>query len=267
MNKKPSFGCSSCVKEPVERINATRFIEKLDSFFAKNDLAGAGTYLDHWEGEARSLGDDRGLLTVLNEKLGFYRRTNEREKAMTTVGKVQELIRLLDLDNALSTATIYVNAATTLKAFGRPEEGLGLYDKAEKIYLANNQEDTFEYTAFLNNKATALCDQERYQEAESCYRRAIEILKAEGKHDGEIAVTLINLAHLIFDRDSTAYEQVEETLDLAWEYLNSPRQPRDANYAFILSKCAPSLRYFKRTMEANALEAVAREIYGGTDFK
>ena len=101
----------------------------------------------------------------------------------------------------------------------------------------------------------------RPKEDERCYLSAIEILKEEGKHDGEIAISMINLAHLVFDRDDTAYERVESLLDEAWEYINSPRQPHDANYAFILSKCAPSLDYFKRHDEADALREVAKEIY------
>jgi len=55
---------------------------------------------------------------------------------------------------------------------------------------------------------------------------------------------------------------VEALLDEAWDYLNSDRQPRDANYAFIISKCAPSLKYFNRNDEAEALLAVAKVIYG-----
>ena len=68
-----------------------------------------------------------------------------------------------------------------------------------------------------------------------------------------------SLPHLCQD---TAFEQVEQLLDEAWEYLNSPRQPRDGNYAYILRKCAPSFDYFQRPEAAQALREVAKEIYG-----
>ena len=254
--------CKSCSKVDPGRIDVQRFITKLDDFFSTNDLKGAGEYLKYWETEARAIGDTRGLLAVLNEEIGYYRRTNEAEPAIRAVFEAKELLDTNKLSENASGAVIYINMATTLSAFGRSEEGLPLYDSAEKIYTERGLESAYEFAALLNNRATALSKLKRYDEAEDCINRAVEILKAEGKHDGEIAVSLVNLAHVIFDRDGTAYEWVEETLDLAWEYINSPRQPHDANYAFILSKCAPSLRYFKREIEAQALEEVAAEIYG-----
>ncbi|HBK02216.1 MAG TPA: hypothetical protein DDY77_04215, partial [Clostridiales bacterium] len=119
-----------------------------------------------------------------------------------------------------------------------------------------------EYAALLNNCGSALSELRRFDEAENLMKKAIEILKEDGTHDGEIAVSLINLAHLYYDRDDTSQKEVEKLLDEAWEYINSPRQPHDANYAFILSKCAPSLKYFHRFDEAEAITAVANEIYG-----
>ena len=86
-------------------------------------------------------------------------------------------------------------------------------------------------------------------------------MKKVGFHDGEIAISLIMLAHLTFDRDDTAYEKVEALLDEAWEYINSDNQPKDGNYAYVLRKCAPSFDYFQRPMEAQALREVAKEIY------
>ena len=69
------------------------------------------------------------------------------------------------------------------------------------------------------------------------------------------------LAHLTFDRDDTAYEQVESLLDEAWDYINSDNQPKDGNYAYVLRKCAPSFDYFQRPEEAQAMRDVAKEIY------
>lgn len=103
----------------------------------------------------------------------------------------------------------------------------------------------------------------RYEEAETDWLRAIQILKDIRCHDGEIAVSLLMLAHLTYDRDSTAFEKVESLLDEAWEYINSDNQPKDGNYAYILRKCAPSLEYFKRFDEAQACRDVAKEIYSG----
>lgn len=91
------------------------------------------------------------------------------------------------------------------------------------------------------------------------YNAAASAVFTVGFHDGEIAISLVMLAHLTFDRDSTSYEKVEALLDEAWEYLNSDNQAKDGNYAYVLRKCAPSFEYFQRPMEAQALRDVARE--------
>lgn len=257
MNEK--IQCDSCSKEPQGKINVGRFIDKLDECFKKDNLEEAARLVEYWEQEARAKNDTCGLISVLNEQIGLFRRKNDKEKALRAVRLIKEL--MIDADDP-SRVTVLVNAATTLKAFGFPEEGLPYFDLAEKIYIKFGLERTYLFAALQNNRSSALCELGRYDEGERCLLQAIDILKQDGTHDGEIAVSLINLAHLTFDRDDNSYAQVEKLLDSAWEYINSDRQPHDANYAFILSKCAPSLRYFKRELEADALEAVAAEIYG-----
>lgn len=94
------------------------------------------------------------------------------------------------------------------------------------------------------------------------WKKTIEILGRIGYHAGEIAISLVMLAHLTFDRDGTAYK-AESLLDEAWEYINSDDQPRDGNYAYVLRKYAPSFDYFKRPDEAEAMRESAKEIYYG----
>lgn len=256
--------CAGCVKEPSGRISVARFIDRLDRYFSRNDLEGAGECIAYWEQEARKLGDLRGLLSVYNEELGFYRRIDDREAGLRAVEEAVGLVRELGMEEQISGATILANAATTLKAFGEAGRGLPFYGQAEKVYLSYGMGQAYEYAAMLNNRAAALCDLARFDEGEADYRKAIGILREEGAHDGEIAVSLVNLAHLTFDRDASSQEQVEALLDEAWEYINSRRQPHDGNYAFILSKCAPSFEYFGRELQAAALREVAEEIYDGT---
>lgn len=202
--------------------------------------------IEYWEAEARRLGDDSGLLTVLNEAVGFYRRSQKKSKALRAMEESLSLVEKLGLTQSLTGATIYINASTTLSFFGREEEGLRLYDKAAVCYLGNNMTETYEYAALLNNKAATLHGMKRYDEAEENWKDAIGILKKVGFHDGEIAISLVMLAQLTFDRDNTAYSQVEALLDEAWEYLNSDNQAKGVNYAYVLRKCAPSFAYFQR---------------------
>ena len=246
-----------------ERIPVSRFLSRLDACFDRNDMKGARDCIRFWESEARRLGDERGLLTVLNEAVGYYRRTKKKTRALQATEECLQLAEKLGQDQTAAGATIYVNAATTRSFFGEPEAALALYEKAAACFAAEGQTERYEYAALLNNRAAALNELMRYDAAEADWRQAVAILTRVGHHDGEIAISLLLLAHLTYDRDETAIAQVEALLDEAWDYINSDDQPKDGNYAYVLRKCAPSLDYFKRHDEAQACRDVAREIYTG----
>ena len=249
------------------KVDIERFLKKIDSYFNKNDLDGAGYCLKFWESEARKSSDDRALLTILNEYLGFCRRVNDKEKAISSISECKSLIDKLCISKTISAATIYINAATTSSHFGNLEEGLVLYDKAKTIYVDLDKKCTYEYATLLNNSAGVLNTLKKYDDAEKNYLDAIEILKRIENRDAEIALSLTMLAHINFDRvdnpDYSIYEKVENLLDDAIKYLTSDKIVRDGNFAFILTKCAPSFEYFKRTGQAKTMMKLANEIYRG----
>ena len=257
------FNCKSCSKEPQDRINIMRFINRMDEHFRKNDLAGAIDTVEFWEAEATRLNDTAALLTILNEELGLFRRVQNEEKALRAIKLTLDILNGENTQGSLSRATIFINLATTLSAFGKTEEALTYYEKAEEVYEKSGDLKSYEYATLLNNKSSALTELKRFGEAEENLKRAIEILDSEGKHDVDIALSYLSLAHLYYDRDSNSVLQVEEFIDTAWEYINSKRQAHDGEYAFAISTCVPSFRYFKREIEALALEETAKEIYGG----
>ena len=246
---------------PPARVDLARFYLKLDQCFGRDDLPAARACIVFWEGEARRCGDDRALLSILNEAVGLYRRTRDEAAAGSAVAECLSLLDRLGLGESLSGATITVNAATTLSSFGKTEEGLALYDRAAAAFEATGKTDTYEYAAYLNNRAGALCSLARYDEAESCWTRAVNLLDGIGRRDAEIAISLLMLAHLSHDRDPSDGNRVAELLDLAWDRLNEPDQDKGADYAFALRKCAPSFEAFGRREEAQALRDVADEIY------
>ncbi|MBQ9276062.1 MAG: hypothetical protein IJ226_00530, partial [Clostridia bacterium] len=112
----------------TNRIDVARFISRLDACFDKNDMKGAKSLIEYWEKEARDAGDERGLLTVLNEAVGYYRRTQKKGMAIAAMEESLALLKKTGLDDTLSGATIFINAATTMSFFGKEEEGLELYD-------------------------------------------------------------------------------------------------------------------------------------------
>ena len=170
---------------------ANRFLKKMDSCFEHNDMRAAKETIEFWENEARSKGDDRLLLTVLNEAMGVYRRTQKKTKALNAMDESLKLIDKLDLQNNLSGATIYINSATTLSFCDRKEEGLELYDKAANCYELAGKKETYEYATLLNNKASTLYELKRYDEAEKNIKEAIDAwiwaCKTHGTLDAALA--------------------------------------------------------------------------------
>ena len=83
------------------KVDIERFLKKIDSYFNKNDLDGAGYCLKFWESEARKSSDDRALLTILNEYLGFCRRVNDKEKAISSISECKSLIDKLCISKTI----------------------------------------------------------------------------------------------------------------------------------------------------------------------
>ena len=243
-------------------IDTVRFLDRLDRCFAREDMEGAGQCIVQWEKEARALGDRRGLLTVLNEAVGFYRRTGQKQEGLRAAEECLELLQETGQRDTLSGAVILTNTATTLCRFDETHRALPVYEQAAALYSRCGRTDSYEYAALLNNRAAALSASGRYDDAERDWLQAVRILDREGAHDADIAVSLVMLAHLAWDRDENV-QRAEELLDRAWDCLNSPRQKRDAAYAWALQKCAPSFDFFRRPDAAQALREVAEEIYEG----
>lgn len=257
-----ALNCSSCSKESYETVPIARVMQKLDELFSRNDLRGVGVLLDYWEREARILHDERGLLEILNEQIGYFRRTGERERALCAVNEAFALIDTLGVSENESSGTIYLNGATTMKAFGEPESAMQYYHKAKEIYDKTLAPDDYRLAAFYNNISSAYKDLYDVVNAEKACYSAIEILEKSGRFMGEIAVTHVNLAHLYYDADNFD-ERVYEHMERAWELLSSKENELDGNFAFLCSKCYPSFAYFGYFDYEKRLKALVEKIYEG----
>ncbi len=264
---KFNFGCASCGYKnvsddtPLGRIPVNRIIENLDSLFDKNDLAGAGRLLDYWRNEARVLRDKQGELTIASEQMGYFRKTLDKERAEESVARGLELIEELGVGNTVSSATIYLNAATTMKAFGNADKAIELYEKTRSIYNEKLSPDDLLFGGFYNNFGLALTDLGRFDDAEKAYLSALDVVLSskEGKLDG--AITYVNMAHLYEDWERKTHEDISLCLDNAYGLLSSPTIDRNGYCAFVMSKCAPSFRYFGRESIASELEKISEELY------
>lgn len=256
------FGCESCSKESYDIVPIARVVEKIDSLFQKNDMHGVGRILDYWDSEARRLNDESGLLEILNEKIGYFRRTGEKEKALFAVNEAFDIIDKLGLEGLQSTGTVYLNGATTMKAFGETEKAMSYYEMAREIYQKTLPENDFRLAAFYNNISSAYKELGYADRCEECCLKAISILEELGGFWGEIAISHVNLAHLYYDLDNFD-ERIYDEMEKAWELLADERNKKDGNFAFVCSKCHPSFGFFGYFEYEQKLKKTVEEIYEG----
>ncbi len=256
------FQCKGCSKESYDVIPIQRIMEKLDSHFERNDLKSAGELLLYWEREARNLHDERGLLEILNEEIGYFRRTAEADKALAAVSEAFSLIEALEIENEESSATIFLNGATTMKAFGKTRDAMHYYAKAKEIYDSKLSPDDYRLAAYYNNVSSAYKELGDAEGAEKACYAAISVLDGNPEYNGEIAVTHVNLAHIYYDSDNFD-ERVYEQMEIAWELLSSKDNRHDGAFAFLCSKCYPSFAYFGYFDYEKRLKELCKRIYEG----
>lgn len=103
--------------------------------------------------------------------MGLSRRRNDRQGGLQAVKRGFALLEELKLQSKAA-GTIWLNGATTLKAFGNAEESVAYYEKAyENLNQYLPKEDPL-WGGFFNNYALALADLDRFKEAEHLYFQA-----------------------------------------------------------------------------------------------
>ena len=243
---------------PIQNI-----IEKLDSFLHKEQYDKALELLKYWLAEASELRDDRGALSILSELMGLSRRIGDRDGGLSAVEQGFALIEKLGLHREVSAATIWLNGATTLKAFGRPQKAMVYYKKAEAIYEHKLQQNDALFGGLYNNMALAYADLGDCDSALEYYNRAIAVMKQQPNGQPDIAITWVNMADMYNAMPSgdSKEDNIERCLNTALAYLNDPDIPHDGYYAFVCRKCAPTFGYYGYFLVKNDLNSRADEIY------
>ena len=254
-------------KEPqIRPIPTSRILDKLDDFLSKNDYAGAERLLLYWVDEAGLGHDARGEFQLRNELMGLYRKLGRKEEAMQNADRALALAGEIGLLQSVAGATALLNAATVRKAFGDAAGSIPLFEQARNVYEAELKPDDPRAAGLYNNMSLSLVDLGRFAEARAFYEKAIAILLRTAGNEPEIAVTYLNLANLEEAEKGleNGAEAIETALAAAENYLNTPGQAQNGNYAFVCEKCAPTFDYYGHFAFAAELTERANRIYERT---
>ncbi len=244
----------------AEKLNIKEIISQLDSHFSRNDLISAEKLLEDSVSAARKENDWASELSLLSEQMGFYRRNNRRDKALSAVEEGIELIKAHRLENTVSGGTILLNAATTLKAFGNPEESIKVFEVAKKTLEEKLGADDFLLSGLYNNMALTLVDLKKYTDAEKYYNKALEILEKHNNGKNEQAVTYCNMAYLYYG-ENPEDERIDLVMKKAEAILDGKDLTKDGYYAFTASKCLSAFEFFGFFVFAEELKRRVKKIY------
>lgn len=247
----------------AEKLSVPEIIKGLDALYEQGRENEAQSYLEGWLRLSREKGDWRSELSMLSELLGQYRRSGDSAKGLECVRQALELIEAHSMADTLSGATVLLNAATTLKCFGRAKEATGLFTRVSRVYSERLDPLDYRFAGLYNNMALALADEGEYKSAEQYFLRAMAVMEHCPGGENELAVSCCNLAEL-YGRQDMEDERIGQRLEMAWDYLNSDGLKRDGYHAFTISKCAPCFDYFGYFLYAAELRERAKRIYEGT---
>ena len=223
-----------------------RLLEKLDSYLEQKDYTGAERHLAYWLNEADEARNDGAKLAILNEQINLYRELGKKEECLAAITKAYGLTDLSGSDQSASCAMTIINMANGYRFFDQPEKALPLYHAAADICNTVMPEDDIRLGGLYNNMALALTDTGEYREAETLFRKALEVMNCQEHGEAEMALTYLNLADLVNAElgPEAAEKKVREYLSEAEKLLDTADLPRDAYYAYVCGQCARVFGYY-----------------------
>lgn len=202
----------------IPAFDADRFLQGLDAIFARHAAASeAAPYLEQAMSDAENAEDDAGLLTVLNETMGFYRSQGWHDKNQWIVQRTIELALRMGLEGSETWATTLINCATAMRAAKQYNQAEDLYTQAlhcaENVYPPKDRR-----IAVLHNNLSMLYHETcKGKASEHELREAMRILREASDNpstDIDLASSCTNLALTLLDEGKTddAHAYADEAL-------------------------------------------------------
>ncbi|PWG66570.1 DUF4037 domain-containing protein [Bifidobacterium callitrichidarum] len=176
------------------------FLKGLDDIFNRHAASTeAGPYLEQAAVDAENAGDAAGLLTVLNETMGFYRSQGRHKENQWIVQRALELAARMGLTTGTSEAwaTTLINCATAMRAAKQYDQAKDLYHQAQDVCQRAFSPTDRRLAALHNNLSMLYSETDRLDKAETELREALRIIEASSVNpdaDIDVASSHTNLA-------------------------------------------------------------------------
>lgn len=252
-----------------------QFLNGLDAIFDRHAAATeAGPYLEQAMVDAENAGDEAGLLTVLNETMGFYRSQGRHKENQWIVQRALELAARMGLTTGTSEAwaTTLINCATAMRAAQQYDQAEDLYHQAQSVCRHSLAPTDRRLAALHNNLSMLYSETNRPDKAELELREALRIIEASSVNpdaDIDVASSHTNLALTLLTEHKL--EDAHWHAAKALEIYRTGHLEHSAHYASALAGFAQVCFAERRHADAvtgyrHAL-AVIEECYGkDTDY-
>lgn len=252
-----------------------QFLNGLDAIFDRHAAATeAGPYLEQAMVDAENAGDEAGLLTVLNETMGFYRSQGRHKENQWIVQRALELAARMGLTTGTSEAwaTTLINCATAMRAAQQYDQAEDLYHQAQSVCRHSLAPTDRRLAALHNNLSMLYSETNRPDKAELELREALRIIEASSVNpdaDIDVASSHTNLALTLLPEHKL--EGAHWHAAKALEIYRTGHLEHSAHYASALAGfaqvCFAERRYADAVTGYRHALAVIEECYGkDTDY-
>lgn len=252
-----------------------QFLNGLDAIFDRHTAATeAGPYLEQAMVDAENAGDEAGLLTVLNETMGFYRSQGRHKENQWIVQRALELAARMGLTTGTSEAwaTTLINCATSMRAAKQYDQAEDLYHQAQSVCRHSLTPTDRRLAALHNNLSMLYSETNRPDKAELELREALRIIEASSVNpdaDIDVASSHTNLALTLLTEHKL--EDAHWHAAKALEIYRTGHLEHSAHYASALAGfaqvCFAERRYADAVTGYRHALAVIEECYGkDTDY-
>lgn len=252
-----------------------QFLNGLDAIFDRHAAATeAGPYLEQAMVDAENAGDEVGLLTVLNETMGFYRSQGRHKENQWIVQRALELAARMGLTTGTSEAwaTTLINCATSMRAAKQYDQAEDLYHQAQSVCRHSLAPTDRRLAALHNNLSMLYSETNRPDKAELELREALRIIEASSVNpdaDIDVASSHTNLALTLLTEHKL--EDAHWHAAKALEIYRTGHLEHSAHYASALAGfaqvCFAERRYADAVTGYRHALAVIEECYGkDTDY-
>jgi Tetratricopeptide repeat. len=211
-------------------VDINLFFEELSATFEGGTIDAICALIEKNLAAAKAEGDSNAQITILNEKVGFYRSISRYGEAIQAAEEALALMISLGHANSVPHGTTLLNAGTAYRAAGKITSALDCFIKAQSIFEARLETNDHRLAGLYNNMSAAYQEEDRHEEALVMLEKAAKIMGNSGEVDSKAVVVLSNLAvaQLRQGKEAEALATLEQVHNIVLVKPSSGKTPEFA---------------------------------------